>query len=185
MKELKSGVYLTDKLEYRGTSMIYRINKEDLSLKESNDSFSISISPIAGKFLMAIRNDGKEPSKNQKYWITNENHILISSSNPMFNKNTDYTIKVWPIIGKKNSNKPKSSKKHTTTKKTTKNHKEISELNHMINSLDNYMTTLDDGKNDPSESAEVKTANKLTDQIEHEIKKKSKIDFLYSIRYVN
>jgi len=68
-------------------------------LKDHKDNaLSVNIIPIRGKFRMAVRNDGLEPDESQKYWNTDDNHLLIKSDDPQFKNHGDYKIAVWANV---------------------------------------------------------------------------------------
>ena len=100
-KWLKAGSYMSDKLVDKNDSRNFGFKVDFGDDQDSlfyQDSISISLAPIVGKFVFAVRNDGAEPSLDQKNWVSDENHLVITKDDPNFKNNTVYKVKVWPLI---------------------------------------------------------------------------------------
>ena len=92
-KQLRAGSYITEKFLSLNEFKIFTFR---IDLSDDQDSLSVNLAPIVGKFVFAVRNDGAEPRQDQGYWVTSENHLLIQKSDANFKNNVDYFIKVWP-----------------------------------------------------------------------------------------
>ena len=95
-KHLKAGSIISDRIDNPFDQKLFNFTVH-LDDTDSN-SLTINLIPIKGKFKFAVRNDGKEPSLDQSYWITDDNHLLITSDSPLFKRQGEYTIAVWSVV---------------------------------------------------------------------------------------
>lgn len=61
-------------------------------------AISVNLIPKTGKYILSVRNDGKLPDDNQKFWVSYENEIMIDKDDPLFDTNKRYIIAVRPLI---------------------------------------------------------------------------------------
>jgi hypothetical protein len=163
-KELKSGAYVTEKMIREDDTKLYYFDTSNLA--GNQDSFSVSISPVVGKFIMAIRNDGIEPTLGQKHWVTNENHFMITAQDPMYKKAAKYVVKVWPLV---------LPEKSIDTKHGGKGRKGL------FSEINGFLAELDADEKALGQELEELSGGKISE------KKKPRKDiyYFYSIRYIH
>jgi hypothetical protein len=95
-KHLKAGQIMSDKIDHPGDVKLFNFN---INLdSEKDNALSLNLIPVKGKFRLAVRSDGREPDELQKYWNTDDDHILIKSSDAMYKSHAEYTVAVWGIV---------------------------------------------------------------------------------------
>jgi len=97
-KHLKAGGIMSDKIDHPADVRLFNFT---VNLPEGENVLSINIIPVRGKFRLAVRNDEKEPDEEQKYWNTDDHHLLIkSSTDPLFKRHAEYKVAVWANVTK-------------------------------------------------------------------------------------
>jgi len=94
-KEIKAGVSVSETLENFEKASFFTFR---LDASEEVHAVQINLTPLRGRFIIAVRNDNNKPDLDQKFWKSDTNEIAITVDDQLFKPNGVYTIGVFPIL---------------------------------------------------------------------------------------
>jgi hypothetical protein len=91
-REIKAGLPVTESLRTWNSTMYYSFQ---LNPNLNIETVLVSLLPVKGEFTFAVRNDDIPPTLDQGFWVTKEDSLLLTSSDPQFKYDGVYTVAVF------------------------------------------------------------------------------------------
>lgn len=103
-REIKAGMPLSDHLGSSSEIGYYTFQLSKAEEAEGVGLIAITITPVSGKYFIAVRNDDTMPTEANYQWFTHSNEILIRKTDEFFKDQARYMIAVIPKKEGENQN---------------------------------------------------------------------------------